>query len=460
MQAVFYNFTKRAKSTLRPTQGQAMDIVFKYPTNTESPTLQIKSESFNFNYCYIRELSTYYRITSRISIAQGIWEISLEHDLLSTFRDEIIGNNAYIEYASKNFDPLRLDSRCAMHTPRVKFSSGVRIPYMSNRGSYALTVLSKDENASRFTTTYLIDEANLKTLVNELLDTSISWGDILKIVNNPIESIIRLAWIPFRFPDDTYIASTVKIGTRNTNARGLKLSPNSNNLVDGEILLLIPWEYDDFRRYEPYSKLSIWIPMYGSLSIPTSNFIDADNIVIRHSVDLFTGEITLAFGEESGDYRQTISYNSSVEIPVAQLFTNVEALLNDVTSVTSGVLSTIGAAMSKNPIGIAGGIAHTGVSAINLALDSQSPTKSYKGSQQGLSLSRYPLDIILTLTFYDTENPAAYTDYKGRPIFAYDSLSNYLGGFVQGNASLTINNALPQEVERLENLLSEGIYLE
>lgn len=461
MEAIFYNFTKKTNSTARPTNGTTFDIVFKYPSSIHSPVLQIKAYSFNYNYCYIAQFETYYRVIETRTIAQGLWEVSLEHDLLATYRNEILNNKAYVTYASDNFNDMALDNRCVMLAPETILGSAVNLAWTRDeadrrvKGSYVLTVLAGD--TSEFSTSYVLRGFQLEALADYLVNND-DWGNLLQLVNKPIDSILRLAWIPFLPLDGWGSQTTIYIGGKDTEITAHKL--NTRDDLNIEVDIPISWHYDDFRRYEPYTRLSLWLPYYGAVTLNNINLINSEVVKCKYAVDLVTGDITISLGGIDGDYRQTINYNISVNLPLAQLYNNSIGVLNDILSIGGGILGGVSMALSGNPVGTV--TAGLGVvkSGINLALDSQTKVTSVKGSLQGRSMYYFPDTFRVIQTYFITDDPNDYNPIKGRPVFGEYYLSGFVNAFVQAESFLEIPNALPSEVERLNSMLAEGIYLE
>lgn len=465
MQARFYNFNKRVNSSAIPTNpGATMEIYFKAPTSIHSPSIRINAKTFNYNYVYIDDFKTYYKITDIIAINEDLWEARLEHDLLATFRDDIINSVQYVSYAWSGYNNMLPDSRCAMYEIQYTDSDLIEIPGFSPVGYYVLTVLARDTISTEFTTTYLLEPEELRELTNYLLDPSLKWSDIVKIVNNPIESILRLSYVPFYVDRQAHTFKThIRLGTQDTGVSAIKLLADVNGEAkwSGEITAPIPWSYNDFRRLEPFTNLSVWLPMYGTAQLSASQLSKLNTVNIKYSIDVISGDVSFSFGSVSGDYRQLINYNASINIPVAQMLSNVQGVINDMANVGSGVLTSVGGFASGNPVTGVSGIANAAVNSANLLLDAQTPSKTIKGSIQGRSLFEYPHAVKIFSTWYTTEDPDDYAIVKGRPINDYSALSNFVGGYIQtSNASVTLNGALANEEADVNALLDTGIYLE
>ena len=78
--------------------------------NTSSVAMEKLLKS---NYCYISDFNRYYYIDDIVSIANNLWEISLDCDVLYTYKDKIIENDAFIDrqenlYNDEIIDEIRV----------------------------------------------------------------------------------------------------------------------------------------------------------------------------------------------------------------------------------------------------------------------------------------------------------------------------------------------------------------
>ncbi len=77
-----------------------------------SPVLTIEYPKVpDFNYVYIEAFGRYYFVTGVVSVRYNLWEISLECDVLMTYKDKLLECEAFIDRNENTFNPLIVDRR-------------------------------------------------------------------------------------------------------------------------------------------------------------------------------------------------------------------------------------------------------------------------------------------------------------------------------------------------------------
>ncbi len=112
----FYNFVGEKVVINKPLENETISSgLFLQPFNILTPKLKVRFPNvFNFNYCYIPELQRYYFINDVVIVSAGVYELSLNVDVLQTYKTEILnafGNvvsrenaNNYISSRANVFD--------------------------------------------------------------------------------------------------------------------------------------------------------------------------------------------------------------------------------------------------------------------------------------------------------------------------------------------------------------------
>lgn len=108
------------------------DVVLKRDTSILKPILHISTESdiTGYNYMYISQFNRYYYIDDIVSIANNRWEVSSHVDVLQTYMDTILSNDAIIEGTENKAvnkylpDPDAFVVNCKHKTDIVNFPSG------------------------------------------------------------------------------------------------------------------------------------------------------------------------------------------------------------------------------------------------------------------------------------------------------------------------------------------------
>lgn len=94
----------------------------KEATSVVAPTIIIADDldPSEFNYAYIEAFSRYYYVTNIVNMKNGLWMIDLKCDVLMSFADDILDNNAVIARQENDYNSLLSD-------PRVKVAG---VPYV------------------------------------------------------------------------------------------------------------------------------------------------------------------------------------------------------------------------------------------------------------------------------------------------------------------------------------------
>ena len=103
----FYSFSKRPKSSKVPQAGYSGEVilnnvVLKEECSIISPILRVawtgqSGSPVSKTYCIIPDFGRNYFITDWIYVNKGLWEATLELDLLGTYRENIKGSNLYVD---------------------------------------------------------------------------------------------------------------------------------------------------------------------------------------------------------------------------------------------------------------------------------------------------------------------------------------------------------------------------
>ena len=92
--------------------------VLKDRTSILKPTIRIRtSESiYTYNYMYIAEFERYYFIDDIVSVNNGVWEVSGHVDVLETYKNSILSNDAVIKRQGAQYNTYLNDSEWSVFT--------------------------------------------------------------------------------------------------------------------------------------------------------------------------------------------------------------------------------------------------------------------------------------------------------------------------------------------------------
>lgn len=72
-----------------------------------------------FNYVYIREFNRYYYVTELTSVRNGLWDISLDVDVLMTYNTAIRGCTAYVDRNENSYNKKVIDTKVPLQQGEI-----------------------------------------------------------------------------------------------------------------------------------------------------------------------------------------------------------------------------------------------------------------------------------------------------------------------------------------------------
>lgn len=165
-------------------------------------------------------------------------------------------------------------------------------------------------------------------------------GTIASIIGDPINAIIQLtewAVTPIDGPSKSPVICNIA-------ATELKMPTIPNQFMQFDCgTIEIPREYHDFRDYEPYTRLSLFLPFVGDVSISTNDCITPHKIHVIYNIDFLSGA---ACAEVLVDEDVRYAYQAAMCAAIPVTSSDASRLL----------ASLIGAAVGAVGGGVMGGI--------------------------------------------------------------------------------------------------------
>lgn len=104
-----------------------------------SPVLTIEYPKVpDFNYVYIEAFGRYYFVTGVVSVRHNLWEISLECDVLMTYKDKLLECEAFIDRNENTFNPLIVDRRKVIEQGQNIIALAAENEVFGDTGSYIM----------------------------------------------------------------------------------------------------------------------------------------------------------------------------------------------------------------------------------------------------------------------------------------------------------------------------------
>ena len=459
----FGNFAKRKNSTARPASlGSAVAVALKEDCSIDRPVFLLTAPVFDFNYCQWDD--RYYFITDIVSERNNGWRVSCELDFLATYKDEILATTAFVEYATEGNGQI-IDQRLGVEYGVAGVNSNVvggAIPYMDVDINDAAIFISVVGTSS--TDTYCISAQALAylfyttgTWVDQLLDQSaIDMSSVQAAVGTSIAIVIegfkqliasgnaadciRDAYVlPIVAPVDVLeAASPVWLGMFNSQVQANKVIGAGN--VERTVTVSIPHQYSDWRKQAPYEVCQLFLPLYGTINIPSDIAADSDSLTVRAILNVRSGDYTY-YISGTGRNNHEIVVGGNCAAPLAVGASNI----NLMQAVSAGLGMGVNAAYG-NMVGAAA------------SLMSIAPAPHSVGQTGGIS-NRSPRIVCFVYYRNTSDYPTTGATVQGIPLQATRQLST-LSGYVQTRDASVSGVIHGEFYDRINGALDSGIFIE
>lgn len=214
--------------------------------------------------------------------------------------------------------------------------------------------------------------------------------------------------------------------------------------------ITVPPGFGDFRDLEPYTSISIYLPLFGTRSLEPSDVLNK-NVTVTYAVDVTTGE---ALVEVASGNTPLIIDTKKVAIDVSVGATQTgeatqSAILGATAAVASAAASTVSPlAGAATAVSLGGVIANTRI-------------QPYSIGNAGGTLPYYESNFPYITIRRPSANfaSAAYYNDQGCPSAAYAAvLINAPDGYYEIDADVNIDNATVDEINAIKQMLHNGVH--
>lgn len=342
------NYNKRVNSTAVPdttgtTDYYQFNCELKSPTSIFSPTLLVREfdgdDTIKYNYCYIDKFARYYFVKSWLW-ENGLWDVSLEIDILATYKTQIGNTTAYVLRSASNYNTDVLDTKYPTRSSVNSLETTYPTPWYTDmdssniaNGFYVLGVVNNDTNSIGATSYYAVSGTTLRTFLAALYaspswmsitDSSIS-TDLQKMLINPIQYIVSCMFMPC-YLDVSGLATTtsVPVGWWNISLAsssifykltGAKLKTTQYQTISIPVHPNASNE-KTFLKNSPYSQYQLQYYPYGVFSIDSAKLIGFTDLYCTNNIDLITGVSTLTITRRINNNDYGVIYASSAQLGI------------------------------------------------------------------------------------------------------------------------------------------------
>lgn len=492
MQILLYSgFRKRENSTKVPLVADATRTVNGYlrePCSIMNPVFKIErfpsdASPQSFTYAYIGEFSRWYFVRDW-TWADGLWQCSLEVDVLASFKTDIGNSQAYIERCSAEYNGAITDKwypvTTDFSTESVPLASSWKgIP--PSGGCYVLGIICHANRATSqiggAVTYYVMTPTQLGSLMSYLLGTGFLNDngfpatmtqtqqiaqDTAKALVNPVQYIASCMWLP---------CDASVIGDGANHGIVLGYYDLDSNVAVGQYLRDIVFTMNvtgqipihpqaptrgKYLNYAPYTRLTLNIPPFGSIPLDTSFCEIGSYLYCRVWCDPITGKATMRIElypdsehEGTGAIVREVSTMMGVPIQLAQMNPDY---INAIGSALS--LATTMDSAWRGDIG-EGTLATRSFNAISSAVDSLMPQVESQGVSGSFLATVIPAH--LTAQYFviaDEDN-----EEFGKPLCEIRTI-NTLPGFIKCRDAHVDFSCYKDEKTRILNYMISGFFWE
>lgn len=349
---------------------------------------------------------------------------------------------------------------------------------------------------ARVSNAWILNETSANNLQNALVDDSIWTAISTMFKDDPREGLISMIHFPFNFENITEVNDeqvTIlgdAVSTENNLVYGTKLPKTAKTRIEMGTFDF-PQRFGSFLDYDPYTKISVYIPFVGFRNI-SANAVMRKRIKLQYDIDYTDGSMLAIISvsnnsTESADFSKienggfTPMYVFDGQIGQEIPLTSSDARSQKQQKIKSTIISAATIAAGAAAGGLAGaGAGATGAAATSAASSAtggmmagfagtmaangistllQKPTYTTGGtvsSQHTFALGLYPYVII---EYAETNMPPQQGKITGFQTNIYKKLSNMSGFTVCDNIRIENISCTDAESADLKNILSRGIII-
>ncbi|MBS7343266.1 MAG: hypothetical protein KIH02_09060 [Parabacteroides sp.] len=484
------NTDKRYNSTFQSDYSKWIktSAVWKNAKDIDSPVLELSmtglSEYPQWNAMYITDVSSYYWITSIVSVRAGVWQVSGVMDALATYRTDILNTDCYIEYG------FNTDTTATVKRLRDARQNISQVPKISTAevdvtggmlsldvGCYILSAVGANGGVS----VWQISKRNMKMLINTISSditdaiTDLNETEILKYFTanaltqgSAISAIRSCIWIPI---SSVYIPVTdygdVYLGDFNTGVKAYQI--DANTIVKSVTDVNIPWPVADWRRMN--CQILCYVPFVGTVGIPVDQCNNADKITFTWCAEVLSGSVSIRI--DAGDYPVYVGSASigcnyaigSSNVPVQNFVSGSIQAIGGVIQAGGGILSTAqGAAQSLMTIGISGdagaGLADIGQGIQNVGsgvVQALTPVVQCAGSLSSNAAMGQSMLAKVVVLYYPPINSESFSAVYAMPVM---QMGKPVAGYCKTRGFSIKGNQRMSEKNAIASLMDSGVFIE
>ena len=470
-----YTFSKRENSTAQPTGGTTYNCTFKEPTSIITPVILIDATTVTaYNYAYIASFNRYYFIRDIVTVANNLWEISLECDVMASYKSQIGSSSEYVLRSASDYNTLIMDNLYPM-TAETSISQDytATAPFSSSNITRIIGIINNN-SSHKFGAVqyYAITETELGDLMAYLLSTPeenaglgqqimnvvapLTDPDLINYVKmsitDPQQYIVESYMLPYK-PPVASSGQTLKAGWFNISAAQgdiIGASSGQFNISGANGSLTLPdhplaASRGEYLNLEPFSKYWLYLGPFGVYPLDSMKFATTRQIDWTIDGDLF-GNITCKLYVDS-KIIDTLYANVKCNFPVGQVSMDVSRAANS----AIGTAVSLGAGyVSGDPNAITSGL--SGIISTASALLPMNRSNSTQGSF---------INTFDAFRAYGEFHNVVDEDitHRGKPLCEEVAINTLSGYVLVADPDIAIPGTM-EENQKIKQYMSTGFYYE
>ena len=444
------------------------------------------------NYAYIPEFERYYFINDIVSVANGLWMISMSCDVLYSFKDEILDLRPFVTRNEYSFDSFvkddlisyYYDKRVTEYIPsksdKVNTTFRTTHPLGVEYTNFVLSVIndqiwstgdsitSPDSSLPEVDSVcgqgqtkalYVCTALNITRLARALTDEN--YSNLYSFVS----SVIALPFLVQHDSTELYL----RLGkTYIDGLAGVHCYKIANKVSQYYVIADFTINSYSFRDYEPYTQYQIWIPYLSWVDVSADDILN-NRIIVYYVVNYETGSSQVTIYDVTNG-KNIFTSNCQLGMKIGLSSTNARDVKDNETSNNIGLavglltsaLAIAGGAASGNAIAVGGGLLSGGKTIANYVQNQNTNYLRASGNLSDANAGLYSCqDVkIRTTKLKPKDYNANFAKHFGKPLNAYRDL-RHLSGFTQcGDVILSgFENATESEKMNIISLLKQGIII-
>ena len=491
---LYTGFAKKKNSTKVPPAGTTsitLTGTLKEPCSVMQPVFQIKRGAIDavpdpYTYAYIAVFGRYYFVRD-VTWSEGLWEISLEVDVLASYRTQIGNSSHYVlrTDSTTDFNPMITDTLYPATNDVDLYQYSLTSAFVTDTatgiyivgiisGSYVAYPDSQVGAISYYAMTAaefgslkeaLLSDANLVTM-----DITDAYGGmqitdlskpLFKALYNPYQYIVSCMWFPFsKTSISSTRVSTIPIGWWDYNLSGDLIIAQNIVLYEGPTLINRHPQAaarGDYLNYAPYTRCTVY-GIFGTIPLDLSYFDrDDDTLIIQYIIDLITGHCRVRIQSYKSSESSPVHHNiverdflCGVPIQLAQIATDY---LGASVAAVDTAANTVQNALSLNIGGAISSAAHGIYNTLNAAM----PQVMTSGTNGSFIITNSHMQTTFSYQYYNlTDEDIA---HKGRPLCAIKQLNTLSGYILCADGEFDIS-CLNDERTMIYDFLTTGFFWE